>query len=356
MLSYMKSLALRTMLAVAFLALLSAKQPVAVAPTTTLQVSVSNPIVTGSLEMPAAPGATVESRLPRGKPTVAVASIEPSPPSMAARDAEDPADIVLFQAIMAQAEFSTKRSNGPTRNSGGPGGGSSGRAPDPDLPPEFDSNYDNWQKDADIKLNNEKSRVHGKEHPLAVANPDSYLVICLGGCRASSDEIVYRVSKAAAAAAVIAARRMETTAVQAADGSTINPGANDQDVVACIAGCYRNDDITPAKRLKRAAAAETSRPVRIAEFVPVAALHKASISSDVHRISVETRIHHSKKRMKSAVSGSGKWRTRVTFNVTKSVKAAAKRGKTKRFASSKVLRHRGAKRNPIVTEASGFIF
>jgi hypothetical protein len=149
---------------------------------------------------------------------------------------------------------------------------------------------------------------------------------------------------------------METTAAQAADGSSIAPAGNGQDVVACIAGCYRNDDITPAKALKRAAAAEASRPVRIAQFVPVAVSHKVSISSVVHRISLETRIHHSKKRIKIATSGFGKWRTKITFNVIKSAKSAAKRGTTKRFASSKVLRHRGAKRNSIVTEASGFIF
>ncbi len=356
MLSYMKSLALRTLLTVALLAMLSAKQPDAVAPPTTLQASVSNPIVTGLLEMSVAPGAPVESRLPRGNITLAKAAVEAATEASALKAAADPTEIVLFQAILADAEFSRQRQIGPSRSSGGPGGSSSGRAPDPDLPPEFDPNFDNWQKDADIKLNSENKQQKGKEHPLVTANPDSYLVICVAGCRPSSDEIVYRVSKSAAAAAVIAARRMETTAAQAADGTGINPAGTGQDVVACIAGCYRNDDITPAKALKRAAAAETSRPVRIAEFVPVAASHKISISSDVHRISVETRIHHSKKRIKIATSVAGKWRTKITFNVIKSAKVAAKQGKTKRFASSKILRHRGAKRNSIVTEASGFIF
>jgi hypothetical protein len=196
--SYIKGLALRAMLTIGCLALLTGNHAgnhagPSTPATPTAGVANSKP-ATELIVMAVVPAPDVESRLPRGNITLAKAAAEAASEASVLKAAADPTEIVLFQAILADAEFSRQRPSGPSRNSGGPGGSSSGRAPDPDLPPEFDPNYDNWQKDADIKLNSENKQQKGKEHPLVAANPDSYLVICVAGCRPSSDEIVYRVS------------------------------------------------------------------------------------------------------------------------------------------------------------------
>lgn len=319
-----------------------------------------------SIAMQVASLPTPESRLPRGNVFSANAAAEVKTEPALSKPAADPAEIVLFQAIIAEAEFSQNRSSGPARSSGGPGGGTSGRSPDPDLPPEFDSMpdmppahdpmYDTWQKGADIKLKNEEARKSGKEHPLAVANPDSYLVICLGGCRPASDKIVYRVSKSAAAAAVIAARRMETTAAQVTPGAEIKPAEADQNAVACIAGCYANEEISPATKPKRAEASPKARPVRVAEVAPAAKAQPELTLASAHRISEETRGHIAKKRVTNVLRDKQAWRTKIVFATKKAARMAAKRDGIKRAALSKISRGHRVKRNVVVTEASGFIF
>ncbi len=361
--SYIKGLALRTMLTLASLALLTVNNPgnnpgynpgpSTPAASTTAGVAKSTPPA-DLIVMTVVPQPAPESRLPRGNATLAKAAAEAASEVSALKVAADPAEIMLFQAIIAQAESIQNRSGGPARSSGGPGGGELRRAPNPDLPPEFDPNYDNWQKNADIKLNEENGRSKGKEHPLAAANPDSYLVICLGGCRASSDEIVYRVSKTAAADAVIAQRRMETTAAGAASGN--KPEDLDQNAVACIAGCYANEEISPALKAKRAAAAPAARPVRVAAYVPATKALASSSLTRAHRISAETRGRIAKKRVTSVIKDTQTWRTKIAFATKKAARLAAKRDRPKRAAVTKVFRGRGATRSTIVTEASGFIF
>ena len=363
--SYLKSLAMRTMLTLACLALLTVNRPEPSAPAALLTDIANNTPAAAPIEMQVVSLPAPESRLPRGNLNVAsvVAEVK-SEPSLS-KPATDPAEIVLFQAILAEAEFSNPPTNGPTRSSGGPGGGS-GRSPDPDLPSEFDAMpdvppqndpmYDTWQKDADIKLNAEKSQGKGKEHPLAIANPDSYLVICVGGCRPASDQIVYRVSKTAAAAAVIAARRMETTAAQIASGVKIKPSEADESAVACIAGCYANEEISPAMRPRRAAAASQVRPVRVAEVVPAAKAQPELIFTSAHRISEETRGHIAKMRVTNVIRDKQTWRTKIVFGTKKAARMAAKRDGFKRAAMSKISRGHRVKPNAVVTEASGFIF
>ncbi len=75
-------------------------------------------------------------------------------------------------------------------------------------------------------------------HPLAAANPESYVVVCEAGCRPGSDQIVYKISKTSAPAAAIAKRQLEVTA--AADEI-----ASAGDAAVCVAGCYREE---PARR------------------------------------------------------------------------------------------------------------
>ncbi len=76
-------------------------------------------------------------------------------------------------------------------------------------------------------------------HPLAAANPESFVVVCEAGCRPGSDQIVYKISKTSAPAAAIAKRRLEVTAAVAEIASA-------GDAAVCVAGCYREE---PARRL-----------------------------------------------------------------------------------------------------------
>lgn len=363
--SYVKSLALRTMLTLACLALLTVNRPEPSAPAAPLTDLANSTKAASLIEMQVVNLPTLESRLPRGNLATVSAAVEVKSEPSLSKPATDPAEIVLFQAILAEAESSNQRTSGPARSSGGPGGGS-GRSPDPDLPPEFDSMPDmppqsdpmleTWQKDADIKLNAEKSQAKGKEHPLAIANPDSYLVICVGGCRPASDKIVYRVSKSAAAAAAIAARRMETTAAQVTPGAEIKPSEADQSAVACIAGCYANEAISPAMRPRRAAAAPNARAVRVADAAPVAKAQPKLTLTSAHRISEETRGHFAKKRVTNVIRDKQAWRTKIVFATKKAARLAAKRDGTKRAVMSRTSRGHRVKRNAVVTEASGFIF
>lgn len=71
-------------------------------------------------------------------------------------------------------------------------------------------------------------------HPLALANPESFVVICEAGCRPASDQIVYKISKTSAAADAIAKRRFEVTAATAGIASA-------GDAAVCVAGCYRDE-------------------------------------------------------------------------------------------------------------------
>ncbi len=363
--SYLKSLAMRTMLTLACLTFLSANRFETVAPSAGLAGTsgpdTSSSKAAGGIEMQVVSGPPLESRLPRGNlavtQTAAVTSVQTNP----AISAADTAEMVLFQAIIAEPESDEPETDGPARSSGGPGGDSSRGRVDPDLPPKFDPNYDSWQKDADIKLNEEKARAQGKDHPIAAANPDSYLVICLGGCRPSSDKIVYRVSRMAAAAAAIAQRRMETTAAEAASGSGKKPEASEQNDVACIAGCYANQEISPQIKSRRAAAAPKVRPVRVAARNPAVKMPAVKMPAtpalaSAHRISAETQGHFAKKRVTGVIRETQTWRTKIVFATKKAARLAAKRDRTQRAAVTKISRSRSAKRNPVITEASGFIF
>lgn len=75
-------------------------------------------------------------------------------------------------------------------------------------------------------------------HPLAAANPESYVVVCEAGCRPGSDQIVYKISKTSAPAAAIAKRQLEVT-------SAADEIASAGDAAVCVAGCYREE---PARR------------------------------------------------------------------------------------------------------------
>lgn len=99
-------------------------------------------------------------------------------------------------------------------------------------------------------------------HPLAIANPESFVVICEAGCRPGSDQIVYKISKTSSAADAIAKRRLEVTAAAAGIASA-------GDAAVCVAGCYRDEparrqharlDIGPSQSIPAAKLAAASAP------------------------------------------------------------------------------------------------
>jgi hypothetical protein len=175
--------------------------------------------------------------------------------------------------------------------------------------------------------------------------------------RSTRNKIVYRVSKTAAAAAVIAQRRMETTAADAKVGNGKKDEASDQNAVACIAGCYANQDISPEMKPRRAAAAgPNARVVHVAAVTPAAKPQPEFALAGAHRISAETRGHLAKKRITNAIRETHNWRTKIVFATRQAARLAAKRDRALRPAIAKMTRNRVEKRNKIVTEASGFIF
>jgi len=107
-------------------------------------------------------------------------------------------------------------------------------------------------------------------HPIAAANPDSFVVICEAGCRPDSDRIVYKVSKTSASAAAIAKRRLEVTSAETLVASADN-------AAVCIAGCYddeparkrqaRNGNDPSTRQLTGLAAAPAARSVEPEEDV-----------------------------------------------------------------------------------------
>lgn len=204
-------------------------------------------------------------------PIVAHDILSPSRPALAV-------DARVGALIFAGAAEAPSAGRGPTRSNAGPrmapgepgapmnSGGGAGDAGEPDA--------------IELFIEEESQSRTVTEHPLVVANPDSFVVVCLAACRPSSDKIVFRVSKAAAAAVAAAnvasaKGRFEPTANPDAShaanhgaersqkSNTVAMGGNA--IVAtdavCIAGCYRDD---PAPRRVTA----INRPQAIAQVVP----------------------------------------------------------------------------------------
>lgn len=130
---------------------------------------------------------------------------------------------------------------GPRREAGD--GGDRGSAAPPNRPRQRED-----EGDGEIFMGGtgliDEGQSPDKEHELAAAHPNEYLVICEAGCRPQSDKIVYKVSKTAAAALAIAQRRLETTA------ASLQQVASAEETVVCVAGCY--DEKPEAKAGKRA--------------------------------------------------------------------------------------------------------
>ena len=111
---------------------------------------------------------------------------------------------------------------------------------------DADPNFSMWQKNAQDRLKEEMAPAAGPEHPLAMAHPDDFVIICEAGCRDkdSPDHIVYMVSKTAAATGLSSTRKMEPTAGELPASSDAKPKTGDivgdQNVIMCVAGCYES--------------------------------------------------------------------------------------------------------------------
>lgn len=151
------------------------------------------------------------------------------------------------RTILAQQQGSDESGGGGPRREGGPASGKRSR----------DKEDDGEIKMGGTGLLDEAADVMKKEHPLAAAHPDDYLVICEAGCRSESERIVYQVSKTAAASLAIAQRRLELSA------AAPEQAAKAEDTVVCVAGCY---DREPARGYKRVEITpEAKNGVRLAQ-------------------------------------------------------------------------------------------
>lgn len=263
----------------------------------------------------------------------------------------------VFKIILAQSQ--TRRTNGP---SAGKNSGPAVKAPNVDLPPEFDPHFDEWQKNADEKLKDEKAASAPKDHPLAAANPDSYIVICMAGCRPASDLITYKVSKAAASAKVIAERRMQPSSVSV-DGKPV--AVDPQNGTVCVAGCYDDVEVASATNPKRADVPSVKQPVRSAVRTDrkSPAVERIASRQYAHLVSSETRIRGIAKRLKALAAakpskGGSLAQLKKTLPVKKHL--AAKPAKNQRVVSQSRIgfkkRSYASRKLKITTEASGFIF
>ena len=133
---------------------------------------------------------------------------------------------------------------------------------------DADTNYARWQKNADEKLRQESDIRTVKEHPLATANPDSYVTVCEAGCRGAPDQIVYSVIKTEAASA--AGRGYVPTGATGADEAQSSDettravpvaigSVEDQSSIMCVAGCYESPKVHRARPVAGTGTTEPSR-------------------------------------------------------------------------------------------------
>ena len=138
---------------------------------------------------------------------------------------------------------------------------------------DADPNFSMWQKNARERLKEESAPIAGPEHPLAMAHPDDFVIICEAGCRDkdSPDHIVYMVSKTAAATGLSSTRKMEPTAGELPSNSDAKPKTGDivgdQNVILCVAGCYESP-----KEYRSGLAVHANVKAATADLVKVASL------------------------------------------------------------------------------------
>lgn len=141
---------------------------------------------------------------------------------------------------------------------------------------DSDPNFALWQKMADERLKGEQHLREVKPHPLALAHPGKYVVVCEAGCRKATEEVVYVVAMAEARSPVT---RLEPTASGADKTGAPAPAtaptapsadaAPEQapDTIVCIAGCYERPRTHQARR-KVADGRPASAPVQFAGADP----------------------------------------------------------------------------------------
>ncbi len=129
---------------------------------------------------------------------------------------------------------------------------------------DADPNFGKWQDQANDRLKQEKSVLTPHEHPLAAANPGSFVIVCEAGCRGAPEQIVYQVVRSEAA--TLAPRQYVPTdaSQQGAATSEAAVATQDPNTIQCLAGCYDSPKVHRARQASRAVTPK-------AEAVPVKA-------------------------------------------------------------------------------------
>ena len=134
---------------------------------------------------------------------------------------------------------------------------------------EADPNFGMWQEHAKEKLKHENGLTNPKDHPLAAAYPDSYVVVCEAGCREQPGHIVYMVTKVAAATGVKSTLETTSSETQASTGTAaVNIFNDDPRALPCVAGCYDRPEPRRTPDMKKA---ETTNDLRTAAVASVPA-------------------------------------------------------------------------------------
>jgi hypothetical protein len=124
---------------------------------------------------------------------------------------------------------------------------------------EADPYFERWQKDANERLKGEHDFHDPNPHPLAAADPNNAVVVCVAGCETTKDVVVY---SAPIVPGVLPAGQFEASTSAGATPS-------DEGSLPCIAGCY--DDSAPSRPSKRQTAEFNSRPSVVTASPAVAA-------------------------------------------------------------------------------------
>ena len=162
-----------------------------------------------------------------------------------------------------------------------------------------DPNFQKWQSDADEKLKREVDVMKRKESPLALAHPDSFVVVCEAGCREPKDHIIYMVLKTAAST-----RRLDVASSEAAEASIPSQASlavEDPGSLPCVAGCYDRVRTRDYKDLKKVDNREPPSP-----RIVLASLVVASVAAEPANTSAVADQTHGTIRNSKALAMSAK--------------------------------------------------
>ncbi len=155
---------------------------------------------------------------------------------------------------------------------------------------EASPNFGRWQERANSRLDQEKSLLNSKEHPQAIAHPDSYVTVCEAGCRGKPDQIVYAIVKTEAASAGPAPYVPTDSSSEPPPSAGAAAAADMADAdITCVAGCYDSPKKFKARQtaqtaVKKASAAPvSSRAMTRKAFNPARAVTNAAVARALNK-------------------------------------------------------------------------